>query len=278
MRGSELRRALTSGRRAYGINVEGFGHPRWPKFFADLGLDFVFMDTEHSPNNRETVAWAAQTYAAFGIAPLLRIPEPSPTLAAMGIDAGAHGIIAPYVETVAQVKGLVGAVKYRPLKGEALELALNSGQFPNPETAAYLENFNPDAVLVIMIESPAGVRNLPALLDVDGVDAVLMGPHDLSISHGVPEQYDHPVFVQAAQEVIRVCRSRQVGVGIHYISGSIERAIAWAQWGCNLISHRGDTLFIAAGIQQELSALRQALEGASPDDARMLGASGHTRL
>jgi 2-keto-3-deoxy-L-rhamnonate aldolase RhmA len=72
MRGSELRAALRAGRRVYGIAVEGYGQPRWPRFFSNLGLDFVFMDNEHTPLNRETMAWAAQAYAGHNIAPLLR--------------------------------------------------------------------------------------------------------------------------------------------------------------------------------------------------------------
>ena len=104
MRGKELRQALTAGQRVYGIAAEGYGQPRWPRLFARLGLDFVFLDNEHTPLNRETVAWAAQAYAANGVAPLLRIPEASPCQAAMGLDLGAHGIIAPYVEAVEPLK------------------------------------------------------------------------------------------------------------------------------------------------------------------------------
>ncbi|MCL4250742.1 MAG: aldolase [Anaerolineae bacterium] len=277
MRGKELRQALTSGKRVYGIALEGFGHPRWPRFFANRGLDFIWVESEHAPNDRETISWATQLYAAYNICPLLRIPEPSATLAAMGVDAGAQGIIAPYVETVEQVRQLKGAVKYRPLKGEALQTALTTGKFPSPETEAYLPMYNEDAVLVIMIESPAGVRNLPELLAVGGVDAVLMGPHDLSISHGIPEQYDHPIFVEAVQKVISICQEHSVGVGIHYIEGSVERAVAWANWGFNLISHRGDTLFIAEGAQREIGQLRDQLgdESAAATSNSILE-SGHS--
>ncbi|MBN1966134.1 MAG: aldolase [Anaerolineae bacterium] len=276
MRGRALREALRSGRRVYGTAMEGLGTPRWPRAFAGLGLDFVFLDSEHNPVDRAMLAWACQAYAAYGVAPLLRIPEPSPWHGSMALDLGAHGVIVPYVETVAQVKAMIGAVKYRPLKGEALRRALAEGVFPSAETEPYLDNFNAEAVLTIMIESPAGVAALPDMLALGGVDAVLMGPHDLSVSHGVPEQYDHPLFLEAMQRVVRTCRAYDVGVGLHYISGSLERAIEWAEWGCNLICQRADTLYIARGIQDEIGALRRALDGeqdaASPDE---IGAAGH---
>jgi 2-keto-3-deoxy-L-rhamnonate aldolase RhmA len=64
MRGKDLRDKLRTGERVYGLNVEGYGQPRWPRFLANLNvLDFVWLDTEHAPNNRETVAWALQCYA-----------------------------------------------------------------------------------------------------------------------------------------------------------------------------------------------------------------------
>lgn len=277
--GRELKQALQSGKRVYGIALEGYGQPRWPRFFADLGvIDYVFMDSEHSPNNRETIAWAAQCYAAHGIAPLLRIPEISASQAAMGLDAGAHGIIVPYVETVAQVKSMVGAVKCRPLKGKALEIALDTGVFPSDATRDYLPGFNPDAFLVIMIESPAGIENLPDMLAFGGVDAVLVGPHDLSISLGIPEEYDHPQFVAALDQIIRTCQSHRTAVGMHLMFGTLEDTIIWVQRGFNFVSVRGDTLFIAGAAQHELTTIRAAVERAkSSNISSDIGAAGHSR-
>jgi 2-keto-3-deoxy-L-rhamnonate aldolase RhmA len=261
MRGEELRKALALGRRVYGTAVVGYGQPQWPGRFAELGLDFVFMDNEHTPLNPETVAWAAQAYAAHGVAPLLRIPEVSPSLAAKGLDLGAHGIIAPYVETVEQVKSLVGAIKYRPLKGAALQIVLSQGDFPSDETREFLEAYNPDAVLVIMIESPAGVERLAHMLAGGGVDAVLIGPHDFSIAYGVPRLFDHPTFTQAVKRVIETCREHRISVGIHNIDADIQEQVEWAKWGCNFFVHGSDTLFVKNALQLGLGQLRRSLEG-----------------
>jgi 4-hydroxy-2-oxoheptanedioate aldolase len=166
---------------------------------------------------------------------------------------------------------LAGAVNFRPLKGGALQAAVELGRFPNEETRAYLGAYNSHGVLVIMIESPAGVENLPDLLTVEGVDAVLVGPHDLSVSHGVPEQYEHPVWEAAFRRIIDVCRDHGVSVGIHFVSGEMERALRWANWGCNLMCQRGDTLYVMQGLQQELPALRAALDGRPRREAARRG-------
>lgn len=261
MRGRELKQTMQANRRVYGVAMEGFGQPRWPGFFANYApVDFVFMDTEHMPHDREKAAWAMQCYAAYGIAPLLRIPEISPGQAAMAMDAGAHGIIVPYVETVEQARSMLGAVKYRPLKGQTLEQALLTGNFPSPETKAYLEGYNPDATLVLMIESAPGIANLPDILALGGVDAIFIGPHDLSIALGVPEQYEHPRFVAAVDEVIAQCQAAHVGVGMHIFFTEAEQALDWCRRGLNFISYRGDTLFVAEGLRTQLGLLRRVLD------------------
>lgn len=281
MRGSELRQALHAGANVYGMAFEGYGQPRWPRFFSDLGLDFVFLDSEHTPMNRETAAWAMEAYAAHGIAPLLRIPELSGALAAAGIDAGAHGIIAPYVETVDQVRTLVDAVKRRPLKGEALRRWTEQGVLPPGDTPAYLQRYNQNNVLVIMIESRDGIDNLPELLAVDGVDATLVGPHDLSISLGIPEQYDDDRFTAALGEIVTCCREHGIAAGVHYNAGNLERAADWLRLGFSLVCHRTDTLYIARGIHEELGYLRRAQGDVSDDTVApsdLFGAGGHTSV
>ena len=99
----ELGAALRSGARVYGTLVISPA-PSWPTQVKRLGLDFVFLDTEHISLDRHQLSWMCQTYSALGIAPLVRIPSPDPYQATMVLDGGAAGVVAPYVETVEQVK------------------------------------------------------------------------------------------------------------------------------------------------------------------------------
>ena len=125
-------------------------------------------------------------------------------------DDGACGIIAPYVETVAQVKKLVGAVKLKPIKGEILSQLLDGSDFTSEELKDYIEEANADKVLVINIESVPAINALDELLSVPGVDVALIGPHDLSCSLGIPEQYDHPMFQDAIATFIEKAQEHGV--------------------------------------------------------------------
>jgi 2-keto-3-deoxy-L-rhamnonate aldolase RhmA len=99
------------------------------------------------------------------------------------------------------------------------------------------------------------------MLAPGGVDAVLIGPHDFSVSHGVAEAFDHPIFNEAAKKVVQTCREQHVGVGIHCINGNLELQLRWIGWGCNFIMHGSDTLFIAKGLRQEIGQLKEMLAG-----------------
>ncbi|MDP6451302.1 MAG: aldolase/citrate lyase family protein, partial [Lentisphaeria bacterium] len=126
MTGKELGAALRSGQRVYGTLIVSHS-PRWLERIDDAGLDFVFIDTEHVPLDRCDLSWMCTAYQARGLPPVVRVPSPDPYIASTVIDAGACGVIAPYIESVNEVKDLVGAVKLRPIKGRKLADFLETG-------------------------------------------------------------------------------------------------------------------------------------------------------
>ena len=241
MNAYELGAALRSGRRVYGTLVVSPA-PSWPAQVKRLGLDFVFIDTEHVSLDRHQLSWMCQTFRALEIAPLVRIPSPDPYQATMVLDGGAVGVIAPYVETVEQVKTLRGAVKLRPLRGSYLHRILDGHESCGDELDKYLKEFNKHHLLIINIESKPALEALDEILRVPDIDAVLIGPHDLSCSLGVPEQYHHPMFDEAVRTIIRKARARGIGAGVHFWSG-LDQQVAWArEENLNLIIHRADIL------------------------------------
>jgi 4-hydroxy-2-oxoheptanedioate aldolase len=255
MNSSALKQALRAGRRVYGTLIVS-PSPRWPDTVAKLGLDFVFIDTEHIALDRHQLSWMCQTYRALGLPPIVRIPSPDPYAATMTLDGGATGIIAPYVETVEQVETLRGAVKLRPLKGERLATALRDGRTIEPELQSYLDRANAESLLVINIESTPALARLDELLRVPGLDAVLIGPHDLSCSLGIPERYDDPRFEAAVLDIIRRARAAGVAAGIHWW-GSPDRFTAWTEAGLNLIICSADITAMRDKLTADIGALRQ---------------------
>lgn len=256
MNGKELAHALRSGRRVYSTHVVSTS-PHWPNAVKTTGIDFVFIDIEHIALDRNTLAWMCQTYRALNLAPLVRIPEPDPYQACMALDAGAEGILAPYVESPEEVRRLSGAVKFRPLKGQRLDRAL-AGEPLEPVLAQYIRERNAGNALLVNIESVPAIEALDSILAVPGLDAVQIGPHDLSNSLGVPEQYTHPCFVEAVDTIITKARAAGVGAGIHFWD-SIEQEIRWARLGANLIMHSADTFLFARTLKADIAHFRAEL-------------------
>jgi 4-hydroxy-2-oxoheptanedioate aldolase len=257
MTGREIIEALHAGRHVFASAVVGVS-PQWPDLAKKTGIDFVFVDTEHMPLDRQTLSYLCQTYTALGLPPVVRIPCNDPFEACKALDAGAGGIIGPYLETADQVRALVGAVKLRPLKGRRLSDALRDRSTLEPELAEYLEKRNGDKILIANVESVPAIENLAEICSVPGLDAVLIGPHDLSCSLGIPEQYTHPKFDAAVRTILKTARERGVGAGVHFWLG-LDREVAWAKAGGNLVMHSSDLAAFSRTLTAEIAHLRKAL-------------------
>jgi 2-keto-3-deoxy-L-rhamnonate aldolase RhmA len=251
-----LKDKLNSGRNVYGTCMTSTG-PMWPGAVKKIGLDFVFIDTEHIPLGRPELAVLCQQFKSLGISPVVRIPHPDSFLACQAIDCGATGIVAPYLESAEQIRELVGATKYRPLKGELLDDYLTGRSQIPADLKAYVDQYNAGNMCIANIESMPAVERLDELLSVPGLDAVFIGPHDLSVSMGLPEQYDHPDFEAIVSRIIRITRSKGLAVGIHF-SLEPERQIHWMKEGANMVVHSFDIALFVQKLQSDLNQIRVA--------------------
>lgn len=257
MDGNELRRALREGRRVYGTLIVS-PSPIWPSVVKGSGLDFVFIDTEHVPIDRHMLAWMCSAYAEAGLPPVVRVPSPDPFEVSKVVDGGSCGVIAPYVESAEEVRRVVGAAKLRPLKGQRLRETLADPSTLENQLREYLEERNSHISVIVNIESVPAMKNLDSILEVPGLDAILIGPHDLSCSLGIPERYDDPLFDAAVRGIIGKARTKGIGAGIHY-SGDVVHHISWAKSGANLIVHGSDKQFFSRALRSDVAKLRGAL-------------------
>jgi 4-hydroxy-2-oxoheptanedioate aldolase len=266
MIGKDFRDALRSGKTVYGTLISS-GSPRQFEVSCGLGLDFVFLCNEHVLYNPDLLGWMCRAYKASGINPVVRILEPDPFLATQALDAGAGAILVPYVENPEDVFDLVGAVKYRPLKGKKLRKILSGEEKPDAELDAYLKKHNENHTLLLNIESPTGEQNLEQFLavpsvDGPGVDGIVLGPHDLSTSFDMPEKYRSPEFLELSCRIIKKARALGVAAGGHNGSrGSLDLQMEWAKAGANIILHSSDMFLFADKLQEDLNKLREIKGG-----------------
>jgi 2-keto-3-deoxy-L-rhamnonate aldolase RhmA len=259
--GNEFRVALRSGKTVYGTLITS-PSPRMFDAVVSLGCDFVFLCSEHIFYNHETLGWMCRAYSSAGITPVVRILKPDPFLATQALDSGAGAILAPYVEDIEQVAELIGAVKYRPLKGKKLKDILSGKERPGEELESYIKHHNRNNTLLLNIESPAGVANMDAFFGFDtpsgpGVDGIVIGPHDLSVSYEMPEQYSSEKFSELSCGIIRKARAMGRAAGGHNGSrGSLELQKKWAAAGATIIMHSSDVFLFADKFNDDINILR----------------------
>ena len=256
MNGAELKDRVQNGGIVYGTMISLGRNPRWGSAFSNFGIDYAIIDTEHSPRGRTDVADFIAAFSFSGVVPIVRIPIPDSHYVTMALDAGAQGILAPYCETVAEAKEVVGAAKWRPLKGELLRKAVDSGEFPSQATKEYLEARNRNNVCIVGIESVPAIENLENILKVGGIDAIFVGPNDLSITLGIPDQYDHPDYEAALREIISKCQAAGVPTLIHH--QTVPLTVKWLQEGARFVLYSSDARSMHNAYRDEFGAIKAA--------------------
>jgi 2-keto-3-deoxy-L-rhamnonate aldolase RhmA len=231
---------------------------KWVQIIESLKLDCVFVDLEHFPIGWQELSWLCQTYQALNIPTIIRIPSPDPFEACRVLDVGATGVVAAYIETVEQVQQLRGAVKLRPIKGEYLRRILSENLQIDKNLAEYIKQYNANRMLLINIESIPAVNNLDEILSVPDLDGILIGPHDLSCSLQIPEQYDHPLFEKTVINIIEKTKKNKLGIGIHNLP-KIEQEIKYLKAGINLVFRLSDLSHFKISLYNDLQKIRASM-------------------
>lgn len=255
MAGIDLREKLENGGIVYGTMLSLSRNPRWARAIGQLQFDYVIIDNEHSAYSRGEVADFIAAINTTGTTSIIRVPIPSSHYVTMALDAGAHGVLVPYCETVAEVKEVIAAARWRPLKGALVDKVMDTREFPSETSREYLQERNRNTVVMIGIESVPAAENLEEILEVDGIDAIFVGPNDMSITMGIPDQYDHPDFEEMLRFVIRTAAARNIPVAVHL--QSVELSTKWIQEGVRFVLHKTDVGALHEGFQRDFNQLRQ---------------------
>lgn len=248
-----LRDALRSGRTVYGSWIQ-FGHPGIAELMARSGFDWIGIDLEHSAIDIRTACSLIQIIELAGSAPLVRLSANDPVQAKRVLDAGAHGIIVPAVQCVEDAERAVQAARYPPAGSRGVGLFRAQGY--GLRLAEYLREAG-DILVVVMIEHRAGVEQVAKILAAPGIDAVLIGPYDLSASYGIAGQLDHPTMRKAVEAILCECRQAHVAPGLHVVHPPVTQVRDRVAEGFRFIAYGGDMLLLAPAMQEAATQLRE---------------------
>lgn len=198
------------------------GSPIVAEIVAGSGLDWTLIDAEHSPIGLESILALLQAVAPYPITPVVRVPSADATLIKQVLDVGAQNLLVPMVNSAAEAAAAVAATRYPPrgIRGVGSALA-RGGQFNRIED--YLQRAHEITSLSVQIETDAAVHNARAIAEVDGVDAVFIGPSDLAASMGLLGQQEHPDVIASVERTIDEVRSAGKPVGVNAFNPDIAR-------------------------------------------------------
>ena len=233
------------------------GHPIVAEIMAKTGYDWLTIDMEHSAITLETAQDLIRIVELCGVTPLVRISCNDATLIKRVMDAGAHGIIVPMVNSREDAMRAVTAMKYPPhgSRGVGLARAQKYGQDFN----GYRNWSVAETVVIVQVEHILAVKSLNEILRVDGVDGFIIGPYDLSASLGIPGDFKHPDFVAALAHVKKIAREVDALMGFHVIHPDVDSVREKMREGYKFLAHSLDVLFLGLSCKKSLEALRTKL-------------------
>ena len=250
--GHEFRARLKGGELLLGTMVT-LPSAAAAEILASLGFDWLFIDGEHGPLETRELNEILQA-VSHKTACIVRVPEAAEVPIKKALDLGAHGIIVPQVNTAEQAANAVRFARYAPegARGVGLARAHGYGQ----RFREYLDAANRETAVIVQAEHVRAVENIEEIVRVPGVDAVLLGPYDLSASLGKMGQIDDPVVVAAIRRVTDVCR--KAGMPLGYFGVTAAAVQPYVALGYTLIVAGVDTLYLGNGAKALLAELRGA--------------------
>ena len=219
---------------------------------AHQGWDTLTIDLQHGVIDYPAMVTMLQAISTTPTVPVVRVPWLEPGIIMKSLDAGAYALICPMINTREEAQKLVAYTHYAPRGTRSFGpvRALYYGGADYPEKA------NDTIVRFAMIETAQALDNLDSILSVEGLDAIYIGPSDLSLALGCKPAFDdiEPPVAQAIEHILARAQAHGVHAGIH--NGRTDVALARIAKGFNFVTVASDARLLAAGSQQILSAMR----------------------
>ena len=255
---NSLKEKLTAGKKPVGMFV-GSGSATVVECLGRTGLDFVIIDNEHSPIEAETTMELVRAAEVSGLCPLARVREISRPAVLKLLDVGVRGLIIPNVQSLEDVKQIIRYAKYAP-EGERgfCPTRKDGWGFDTTESVPELmARINTETLVIPQCETVGALNAIEDIVSLDGVDGIFVGPFDLSISMGLPGQFDHPDFTAAVDRIIKACHD--AGKFCLFFGGTPETVTAGFRRGFDGMAYSIDTIALIKGVRADIEAIRKTM-------------------
>ena len=233
------------------------GNSTIAEILANAEYDWLVVDLEHTTISLEQAGELIRTIELSGVSSLVRLTSNNEDQIKRVMDAGAQGIVVPMVKSVEDARLAVAATRYPPLgiRGVGLARAQGYGSFFQ-KYLSWQSDIDSGPVVIVQIEHVDAVANLEKILNVEGVDAFIIGPYDLSCSMGIPGEFDHPKFKQIIENIIEIGRKTSAVSGIHIVEPDIKKLSEAIKAGHKFIAYSVDIRMLDVASRKGIDEVR----------------------
>lgn len=253
MKENMVKRKLMAGEAVIGTFAK-FSDPASAELLALAGYDFFVLDNEHVMFNRETILHILRAADASGITPIIRVRKNTDIEILQILDAGAPGVLVPQVNSVREARDCVSYVKYAPLGNRGFAPTHRAARYGTLSPADYAAAANEHTFVGCYCETSQAVAEIEDIAAIDAIDAIFIGPMDLSASYGVTGQTGEPVVQAAIDRVIAACHGAGRAVGT--IASNAGEAQRWLARGLRFITISSDQGLMLSNAREQLKRLR----------------------
>jgi 2-keto-3-deoxy-L-rhamnonate aldolase RhmA len=254
MRPNRMIETLRRDEPVFGPMIMDLSGPGLPQIVANAGADFIVYDMEAGCLDMGTIKTQLALVRGTGLAPIVNTAWHDYAMISRPLDSGAMGLMVPVVQTEAEAREIVRIARYTPRGGRGVAFGIAHDDYSMAPIAERMRLADERTLILPKIETAAGVANVEAIMDVDGIDAAYIGHMDLSVSLGVPGDYTHPTFVAAVDRIIAVCRQR--GKHVSCMAASPDAARVWLAKGVRIILYATDVMLLGSALRAGIDAAR----------------------
>lgn len=231
------------------------GNTSIAEILANAGYDWLVVDLEHTTISLDQAGELIRTIELSGVPSLVRLTSNDENQIKRVMDAGATGIVVPMVKNVDDAKSAVAATRYPPLGNRGIGLA--RAQKYGVAFQEYLKWQNDGPVVVVQIEHIDAVDNLKDILNVEGVDAFIIGPYDLSCSMGIPGEFNNPKFKQVIESIISISNEMNAVSGLHVVEPDLLKLDEAIKIGHKFIAYSVDIRMLAVMAKSGVDRIKR---------------------
>ena len=254
---NKLRSLIENHNRPFGTFVE-LGGANVIEALGMTGIDYVIIDNEHGPFDVESSEECIRACEHSGLTAFCRVREVSRPAVMKLLDVGAQGLIVPYIERMDQIKALIEYAKYPPVgKRGFCGTKKDRWGYAYPGTEPMEKQFeywNRETFLIPQCETVEALEMIEKITALEGIDGIFVGPFDLSISMGIPGQFDNPVFVAALERILAACKA--AGKFTMIFTGRPEKIRDYYEMGFDIVTYNMDAAVLIEGFRKITESIR----------------------